>query len=221
VNTLGSIHGGGVEMKILNLYAGIGGNRTLWGNDHEITAVEYDPFIAAIYKKRYPGDEVVVGDALEYLEKHSADFDFVWASPECPTHSRLRTFNQNQLHPIIPDMKSLYGLIIFFQWWYKGRWIVENVVPYYKYLIKPTVIIERHPFWSNFRIPPKAFPRKVSHIDSNLKDLCDEYRVNYEDIGKWEGVDKRKVLRNCVDYRVGKYLLECAMGKVKTLEAFV
>ena len=27
-------------MKILNLYAGIGGNRKLWGDEHEITAVE-------------------------------------------------------------------------------------------------------------------------------------------------------------------------------------
>ena len=27
-------------MKILNLYCGIGGNRRLWGNDHEVTAVE-------------------------------------------------------------------------------------------------------------------------------------------------------------------------------------
>lgn len=26
-------------MKILNLYAGIGGNRELWGNEHEITGV--------------------------------------------------------------------------------------------------------------------------------------------------------------------------------------
>jgi len=26
------------DMKILNLYAGIGGNRKLWGNDHEITS---------------------------------------------------------------------------------------------------------------------------------------------------------------------------------------
>lgn len=27
-------------MKILNLYAGIGGNRKLWGDDHEVTVVE-------------------------------------------------------------------------------------------------------------------------------------------------------------------------------------
>lgn len=35
-------------MKILNLYAGIGGNRKKWGDDHEITAVELDEEIAAI-----------------------------------------------------------------------------------------------------------------------------------------------------------------------------
>lgn len=35
-------------MKILNLYAGIGGNRKLWGNEHDITAVELRPEIAAL-----------------------------------------------------------------------------------------------------------------------------------------------------------------------------
>lgn len=37
-------------MKILNLYAGIGGNRKLWGDDHEITAVEIESKIASIPK---------------------------------------------------------------------------------------------------------------------------------------------------------------------------
>ncbi len=50
-------------MKILNLYAGIGGNRKLWGNDHEITAVELRPEIAAVYQDFFPNDHVVVGDA--------------------------------------------------------------------------------------------------------------------------------------------------------------
>ena len=30
-------------MKILNLYSGIGGNRKLWGDEHEVTAVENVP----------------------------------------------------------------------------------------------------------------------------------------------------------------------------------
>jgi DNA (cytosine-5)-methyltransferase 1 len=41
-------------MKILNLYAGIGGNRKLWtpnGDEHEITAVENVKEIADIYKQ--------------------------------------------------------------------------------------------------------------------------------------------------------------------------
>ena len=41
-------------MEILNLYAGIGGNRKLWGDDHEITAVEYKQEIADIYKDFFP-----------------------------------------------------------------------------------------------------------------------------------------------------------------------
>ena len=56
-------------MRILNLYAGIGGNRTLW-NDHDITAVENDSEIAKAYSDRFHQDEVIVGDAHQYLLKH-------------------------------------------------------------------------------------------------------------------------------------------------------
>ena len=57
-------------MKILNLYAGIGGNRKLWGDEHNITAVEINPNIAKIYQDLYPYDTVIVGDAHEYLRQH-------------------------------------------------------------------------------------------------------------------------------------------------------
>lgn len=39
-------------MKILNLYAGIGGNRKGFGDDVEVTAVEYTAEIAEVYKKK-------------------------------------------------------------------------------------------------------------------------------------------------------------------------
>lgn len=68
-------------MKILNLYAGIGGNRKLWGNEHEITAIENVKSIAEIYKKFYPKDNVVIDDAHDYLLKHYKEFDFIWSSP--------------------------------------------------------------------------------------------------------------------------------------------
>lgn len=77
-------------MKILNLYAGIGGNRKLWGDTHDITAVEFRDDIAAIYKDFFPNDNVIVGDAHEYLLRHYKEFDFIWSSPSCPTHSKAR-----------------------------------------------------------------------------------------------------------------------------------
>lgn len=64
-------------MKILNLYAGIGGNRKLWGNDDEITAVEFDEQIAKIYQDNFPNDKVVIGDAHQYLLEHFREFDFI------------------------------------------------------------------------------------------------------------------------------------------------
>ena len=75
-------------MKILNLYACLGGNRYKWGNEHEIVAVEWDEELAKLYKERFPNDEVVVADAHEYLLKNFRSFDFIWSSPPCPSHSR-------------------------------------------------------------------------------------------------------------------------------------
>ena len=40
-------------LKVLNLYAGIGGNRKLWENV-EVTAIENNPEIAEVYKKLFP-----------------------------------------------------------------------------------------------------------------------------------------------------------------------
>ncbi len=75
-------------MRVLNLYAGIGGNRKLW-EDVEVTAVEINEKIAAIYQDFFPDDKVVVGDAHAYLLEHFGEFDFIWSSPPCPTHSQL------------------------------------------------------------------------------------------------------------------------------------
>ena len=57
-------------MKILSLYAGIGGNRKLWGDKHEITSVEYNEEVAEIYKDFYPNDNIIIGDAHDFLLKN-------------------------------------------------------------------------------------------------------------------------------------------------------
>lgn len=59
-------------MKVLNLYAGIGGNRKLWPAECEVTAVELNPEVAEVYKENFPHDTVIVGDAHEYLLEHYA-----------------------------------------------------------------------------------------------------------------------------------------------------
>ena len=185
-------------MKILNLYAGIGGNRRLWGDEHDITAVEYDEYIASVYKEFYPNDKVIVADAHEYLKDHYMEYDFIWSSPPCPTHSRMRL---NHKVKIYPDM-TLYQEIIFLKHFFKGKWIVENVIPYYEPLIKPDAVLHRHSIWSNFEIEPKDFP------GCNVAKTTKEALAEYHGIPLWEGKYHRLLLRNCVYPPMGKHILD-------------
>jgi len=139
-------------MKVLNLYCGIGGNRKLW-QDVEVTAVEHDPKIAAIYKDFFPNDTVIVGDAHQYLLDHYREYDngFIWASPPCPTHSGVNNFLNAQGVVRYPAME-LWQEIIFLQHFCKGKFCIENVKSYYEPFIKPQVS-GRHYFWANFKIP--------------------------------------------------------------------
>lgn len=137
-------------IKILNLYAGIGGNRKLWSGDIMVTAVEINPEIAKIYQDFFPNDKVIVTDAHQYLLEHYKEFDFIWSSPPCITHTRI---NKNFGRVRFVDLK-LYEEIIFLQSWFKGKFCVENVIPYYKPLI-PYQQIDRHYYWCNFRIDEK------------------------------------------------------------------
>jgi DNA (cytosine-5)-methyltransferase 1 len=173
-------------MKILNLYAGIGGNRKLWGNKHNITAVEFNNTIAEKYKKLYPKDKVIVADAHEYLLDHYKEFDFIWSSPPCQTHSKTNYFTQHiRNRPVYPSMK-LYQEIIFLKQFFKGKFCVENVISYYEPLIKP-IKIGRHYLWSNFNIPIIKQPKddigtmiKGHPNRANKKPLEERNAVNSE-----------------------------------------
>lgn len=198
-------------MKILNLYAGIGGNRKAWGDENEVTAIEYDEKIANIYKKYYPNDNVIVTDAHQYLLEHFREFDFIWASPPCPTHSRVRKqlafkkkkdgtiFEQNK--PVYPDM-TLYQEIIFLDNYFDELYVVENVIPYYEPLIEPQKL-GRHLFWSNVELPQQKFEARGSFDDIN--QLAKKLNYNYEDL---KGVNKRLVLRNCVENEISDYIYQ-------------
>jgi DNA (cytosine-5)-methyltransferase 1 len=192
------------EMKILNLYAGIGGNRKLW-TGHQITAVEWDSDIAKIYKDFFSKDDVIVTDAHQYLLDHYSKFDFIWSSPPCQSHSSFRQnicVRYRGTKPVYPDM-SLYQEILFLQSNFKGKWIVENVKPYYEPLIKPNNILQRHLFWSNFEIKDKEFAK--DHIrTAQIPDLQIKYGF---DLSNYKLKNKRQILRNCILPELGLHIL--------------
>lgn len=156
-----------MTIKILNLYAGIGGNRKLWTGDIEVTAIENDPQIAKIYQDFFPNDKVIVTDAHQYLLEHYKEFDFIWSSPPCPTHSRVRKITEHQNAPVFPDMK-LYEEILFLEGYFKGKWVVENVISWYEPLIKPYQF-RQHYYWANFVIDGKKLGFRCH--DGETKEL--------------------------------------------------
>tara|TARA_R100000773_G_scaffold36690_1_gene31680 strand:+ start:562 stop:1164 length:603 start_codon:yes stop_codon:yes gene_type:complete len=195
-------------MKILNLYAGVGGNRKLWSNKHEITAVEYDQSISAIYKDLYPQDNVIVDDAHDYLITNFKQFDFIWSSPPCPTHSRMNfLLNQKETFTLkYPDMK-LYEEIIILQTFFKGYFVVENVKSYYDPLITPQNS-GGHYFWANFDIP-KIDKRKKVRNDKGytLARKMEEKNIYIDNFHGYKG-DKRTLLNNAIESELGLAILK-------------
>ena len=199
-------------MKVLNLYAGLGGNRLKWPDYVEVTAVEYRADIAKFYQDRYPKDTVIVGDAHEYLLKHYRDFNFIWASTPCPTHSRARFWASSGdtaiVDPVYPDM-TLYQEILFLQHYFKGSWAVENVKPYYEPLIKPVSTLGRHLFWSNYVIP---------HYHATDADIKNGTRGEWEalhgiSLNGYKFQDRTdKLLRNCVHPDLGLHVFLSAQS---------
>jgi DNA (cytosine-5)-methyltransferase 1 len=205
-------------MKILNLYACLGGNRYKWGDDHDITAIEWDEELAKLYQERFPNDKVIVADAHQYLLDHYKEFDFIWSSPPCPTHSKIRTTQKNKdfYIPKYPDM-SLYQQIIFLDAHFKGKYVVENVIPYYDPLI-PAKKRGRHLYWTNFNIPsnidrPEAKGMMCGQTDDEANKLCAFHKLDREFLNKYKGKQSKiKIIRNLVDYEVGKTILDTALG---------
>jgi len=211
------------KIKVLNLYAGIGGNRKLWDNV-EVTAVENVPKIAKIYSDLFPEDKMLVVDAHQYLLDHYKEFDFIWSSPPCPTHSRMKPLQVKSKHKFnikrtaeYPDMR-LYQEILLLKHFFKGKWIVENVVSYYDPLIKPAELY-RHYFWSNFHIAECSSHilgiKKRDTIHSTTSELMNHYEI-YPDFEKFDtrGLEKDQLVRNCVHPRLALHILKCAF-KVK------
>ena len=210
------------KIKVLNLYACLGGNRYKWPSDLiEVTAVELDPELIRLYKQRFPGDTVIQADAHQYLLGNYKSFDFIWSSPPCPTHSRARFWNSKGggCAPVYPSMQ-LYQEIIFLQSFCPPslKWVVENVIPYYTPLIAPTKKIGRHLYWANFKLPNLTNLRtvKISSAKNEVKVLSEFHDFDFY---QYKGEQRRdKVARNLVDYEAGAAIFNAARGMMQQAE---
>tara|TARA_R110002074_G_scaffold2853_2_gene15761 strand:+ start:652 stop:1308 length:657 start_codon:yes stop_codon:yes gene_type:complete len=205
-----------MKYKILNLYACLGGNRYKWdevSENLEITAVELDVELARLYQERFPNDKVIVADAHKYLLDHYQEYDFIWSSPPCPTHSRMRKTNTGegarQSKATYSDMK-LYEEILLLHHFYKGKYCVENVIPYYEPLIAAKKR-GRHLYWTNFILPNNLNDRKADNfIHANCSVLEKFHKI---DLSTYKGKQRKdKIARNLVDYEAGRTILETVLG---------
>jgi DNA (cytosine-5)-methyltransferase 1 len=212
------------QMKVLNLYACLGGNRFKWDEvaeqaniDLQVTAVELDPELARMYQERFPNDIVIVADAHNFLLEKYKEFSFIWSSPPCPTHSRARYWNSSNYETttsaVYPDMK-LYQEILFLQHYFKGQYVVENVIPYYEPLIQAKKR-GRHLYWTNFNLPNDLNDRRfaISSAKQELKGLCSFHGY---DFNQYMGTQSTlKIARNLVDYEAGRTIFETALGIIR------
>jgi len=203
------------DKKALNNYCGLGGNRKKWPPHIKVTAVDNDPKILEVYARQHPNDECILGDAHQYLIEHYDEFDFIWSSPPCQTHSKMMKFTRHDVRKY-PDMK-LHQEIIWLQEWFEGSWVVENVDPYYQGM-QPGRLIGRHMVWSNLDLSriqdvktPKGFINK-----SNLaakQEMMDWLDIHYEE-NIYYGTNHCpvQILRNCVHPDLGLAILNEFLG---------
>jgi DNA (cytosine-5)-methyltransferase 1 len=210
-------------MKILNLYACLGGNRYKWdevakaaGIEIEVTAVELDEVAAELYQERFPNDKVIVADAHQYLLDNFKEFDFIWSSPPCPSHSKVRITQKTRenFKFLYPDLK-LYEEVIFLDNFFKGKYVVENVTPYYEPLIAAQKR-GRHLYWTNFNLPTDLKERKLDGILCLMENEIDTLSKFHDyDFRKYKGTQRLdKMARNLVDYEAGRTIFEIALGIV-------
>lgn len=183
-------------IRVLNAYAGIGGNRHLWPADWRVTAVEFDERVAAEYSRRYPLDEVLVEDAHAHVMERAAHYHAVWSSPPCPSHSRLaKVVASRKGTGLAPDPR-LWDEIAHLR--SSGiPHVVENVHTYYVPPIAPDLVTDRHYYWAT-DVPLLLTPTGAGIVSP--RTTMAEFAAAYGLPPLRHGVvaDARRAMRNAV-----------------------
>lgn len=142
----------------------------------------------------------------------------------CQANSRMIRSGKNR-KPRLPDL-LLYEFKIWFDCNYKGKYVIENVIPYYQPVIEPTAKIGRHLFWANFPISedfhinqPKGFINKttVKGAEELKKWLGIHYKGNLYYNGNH---NPGQVLANCVHPDLGKHIYDCLEKYLSNINSY-
>jgi len=188
-------------LRILDLFCGLGGvakGFQRWLDEHgveyEYTAVDINKEVLKVHKYLNPKSQVVLRDAYSFTNDELKEFDFIWASPPCQSHSRAQVMWKRRK----PDMR-LYDLIKQLLRVNKP-FVVENVIPYYEPPIKPNYRIDRHFLWTNIKQP--LFIDKLSRTplhEMSISQLAEFHGIPLKYLKLLKHTDKRQVLRNMVN----------------------
>jgi DNA (cytosine-5)-methyltransferase 1 len=103
--------------------------------------------------------------------------------------------------------------IIFLEHYYKGKYTVENVIPYYEPLI-PAQKRGRHLYWTNFKLPLDIGEREFQMGGKGeVKRLCEFHAYDFYQYKGEQRIDK--IARNLVDYEAGKTIFNIARGIIE------
>ena len=104
----------------------------------------------------------------------------------------------------------LYQEIILLDNYFEGKYVVENVIPYYEPLIQAKKR-GRHLYWTNFNLPSELSKRKVQ-VGTGTDEVAKLCKFHEIDLSSYKGEQRKdKIARNLVDYEAGKTILSIAL----------
>ena len=95
---------------------------------------------------------------------------------------------------------KLYQEIIFLEYYYKGKWIVENVIPFYE------PIIPAKKRGSERKV-------KISAVNEEVERMSKFHDYDFKQYKGKQRLDK--IARNLVDYEAGRTIFETALGIIR------
>ena len=108
----------------------------------------------------------------------------------------------------------LYQEIIFLDNYFKGKYCVENVVPFYEPLVAAKKR-GRHLYWTNFNLPNELSTRKGNFMEgeNEVQKWCKFHKI---DLSSYKGEQRKdKIARNLVDFEAGLTIFNTARGIIK------